>query len=77
MTQLTLFETAHQAEINLTDDVVAVCFHGRWEIYVYDYTLEADRPRQGVDRTDRAIPRFSHFATPAEALACWFPKSAA
>lgn len=68
MTQLSLFETAYRSEINLTEEVVGINFKGRWEIHVYDYTRE-----DGT--TERAYPRFSHFATPAESLACYFPRS--
>lgn len=75
MTQLSLFETSHRSEINLTEDIVAVNYLGRWEIYVYDFALDADQPRRGADRTERAYPRFSHYATPAESLACYFPRS--
>ena len=75
MTQLSLFETSHRSEINLTDDIVAVNFKGRWEIYVYDIAKDADQYSANADRTERAYPRFSHYATPAESLACYFPRS--
>lgn len=62
MTQLSLFETSKQ--VSLTDTVVAVNFKGRWEIYTIDYTNE-----------DGTLERFSHYATPAESLACYFGRS--
>jgi hypothetical protein len=49
--QATLFETAKQ--INLTEELVAVNFHGRWEVY---------------EKDENGLECFSHFATPGESL---------
>lgn len=49
--QTTLFTTAWQ--INIGENLVAVNFRGRWEVY---YVIEG------------GLEMFSHFATPGEAL---------
>jgi hypothetical protein len=66
MTQLSLFETSRQ--ISISDDIVAVNFKGRWELYM------APGHAAGYDAAS-GLERFSHFATPAESLACYFGRS--
>jgi len=60
MTQLSLFETSKQ--VSLTDEIIAVNFRGRWEMYIKDYYKD-----NGIG-WDSWFERFSHFATPAESL---------
>jgi hypothetical protein len=74
-TQLSLFETSTQ--ISLSDEIVAVNFRGRWEIY-----SRPEHPTHtgGSTQTARVgggwLPEyFSHYATPAESLACYFGRS--
>lgn len=61
-TQLSLFELSTQ--ISLTEETVAVNFRGRWEIY-----MTGGHPGNYVDAS--WLERFSHFATPGEALQCY------
>lgn len=57
MTQTTLVEMSKQ--VSLTDEIIAVNFKGRWEIYVRDYTVDG--------KWSSYLERFSHYATPGEA----------
>ena len=51
MTQVSLFQTSR--EISLTEELVAVNYKGRWEVYYI---------------VDGWLEMFSHYATPGESL---------